>query len=72
MTWRLPAFTGPCYLLVGKDWARSASDLWEVEIYATTTYEFYVGRRVIEGVACVVYGCPDARYRAWPDKKEES
>lgn len=55
---------GYCYLCTAPHWWPQPGDAWETEVYAPTGGETEVGRLFIDGSRCVVFRCPDGKYRA--------
>jgi hypothetical protein len=58
--------SGYCYEF-GRDdsrWYISISEDWDTVVYTPTGTETKVGEKRIDGAPCVVFACPDGKFRA--------
>ncbi len=58
--------SGYCFQLNSgsPNWKDAKDERWEIEVYSPTGTEKRKGHRRIDGYSCVVFRCPDGKYRA--------
>jgi len=57
--------SGYCYAYQGKrNWFASTDERWDIEVYTPTGEERVRGTRRIDEASCIVFACPDGKFRA--------